>query len=392
MARKGTMTINPGVRTAAITLFGTLFLYMGDTLHMFFDNEKPALKQQIDVEFNKYYNEKPPAPTRGLNKEKSASADNLHEGDENEDRNEAPVFNPQDLLPRVDISGQITEALINELSDKNWKVRNEALQKVENILKEAKLIHPSIGDLPQALAQRLLDSNGKIGQTAIQICQTLATAMGPPCKQYIRVLFPGFLQSLGDSKNWIRSAAITCINTFGDTGSYKEFFEGEMIGDALKSGSPTLRTELWAWLTEKLEKLPTKSVPKEELISCIPLLYTSLEDRSADIRKNAQEAVLPFMIHLGYDSMSKQTEKLKPGSKTIVMTALEKARPNLPLKPLPTKKASQAETAKAGKAAPLKTDTITKPAGKNRVCTFYLFVCVFFIEIYCLMLTKVVII
>lgn len=28
-----------------------------------------------------------------------------------------------DMLPRVDISGQITEALLNELSDKNWKVK-----------------------------------------------------------------------------------------------------------------------------------------------------------------------------------------------------------------------------------------------------------------------------
>lgn len=28
------------------------------------------------------------------------------------------------LIPRVDISNQITESLLNELSDKNWKVGN----------------------------------------------------------------------------------------------------------------------------------------------------------------------------------------------------------------------------------------------------------------------------
>lgn len=27
-----------------------------------------------------------------------------------------------DMLPRIDISNQLTEALLNELSDKNWKV------------------------------------------------------------------------------------------------------------------------------------------------------------------------------------------------------------------------------------------------------------------------------
>lgn len=46
------------------------------------------------------------------------------------------------------------------------------------------------------------------------------------------------------------------------------------------------------------------------------------------------------MLHLGYEAMAKQTEKLKPGSKPIIMEALEKVRPLVPVKPLP--KAKQA--------------------------------------------------
>ena len=81
--------------------------------------------------------------------------------------------------------------------------------------------------------------------------------MGPPCKQYVRVFFPGLLKGLGDGKAFIRSACISTINTYGEQGGYKEFFESEMISDALKVGSPFLRTELWGWLSEKL---PTISV------------------------------------------------------------------------------------------------------------------------------------
>lgn len=55
-------------------------------------------------------------------------------------------------------------------------------------------------------------------------------------------------------QSWIRSAAITCINSWGDQCGYREFFDGEMVADALKSGSPTLRSELWCWLAEKLPK------------------------------------------------------------------------------------------------------------------------------------------
>lgn len=103
------------------------------------------------------------------------------------------AVNIQELLPRVDISSQITDSLINEMSDKNWKVRIEALTKVNAIITEAKLIKPNIGDLPQALALRLVDSNSKIAQTALNICEAIANAMGPQAKPLIRVLFPGFL-------------------------------------------------------------------------------------------------------------------------------------------------------------------------------------------------------
>ena len=72
-------------------------------------------------------------------------------------------------------------------------------------------------------------------------------------------------------------------------------------------------------------------------------MYSNLEDRNSDVRKNAQEAVLGFMLHLSYEAMLRHTEKLKPGSKIAVVAVLEKIRPNLPVKPLPTKKAPPAD-------------------------------------------------
>ncbi|XP_018326942.1 protein mini spindles isoform X2 [Agrilus planipennis] len=362
-SKKALGSTNPAVRLSAINFLGTLYLYLGPMLHMFFENEKPALLEQINAEFSKYENEKPPAPTRGL--KKSPTTESLG-GDTEEIETEGACadgeINIQDLLPRVDISSQITEALITEMSDKNWKVRNEALVKVNTIIQEAKLIKPNIGDLPQALALRLVDSNTKIAQAALGICESIANSMGQPCKQYIRVFLPGFLQGLGDSKAWIRSGCINCMNTYGELCAYKEFFEAEMIADALKIGSPTLRTELWNWLAEKLPKM--KSLPKEELHACIPHLYSNLEDRNADVRKNAHEAVFGFMIHLGYDSMLRQSDKLKPGSKTTIVAALDKARPNLPIKPLPKAKASEEKENKVVRGT--KSATIVKPGTKAK--------------------------
>ena len=41
------------MRTAAIGLIGVLYMYMGQTLRVFFEDEKAALLQQIDAEIEK---------------------------------------------------------------------------------------------------------------------------------------------------------------------------------------------------------------------------------------------------------------------------------------------------------------------------------------------------
>ncbi|XP_044007897.1 protein mini spindles isoform X2 [Aphidius gifuensis] len=341
--KKATTATNPSVRSSAITMIGALYVYVGKPLLMFFENEKPALKQQIEQECDKRNDEPQPVPTRGpkskeQNIKNSNNNNNNNDDDTENDEEVIEKIDINDIIPRVDISGQITESLLAELNDKNWKIRNEGLQKISTILTETKFIKGNIGELPRALSPRLTDSNTKIAQSALGICEGLATAMGPPIKQHIRVLFPGFVQCLGDSKNWIRAAAISCMNTWGDQCGYKEFFDGEMIGDALKSGSPALRAELWNWLSQKLPGITVKSIPKEELVICLPHLYSNLEDRNSDVRKYAQEAAIGFMTHLSYEFMVRQTEKLKPGSKTVVIAGLDKARPSVPIKPIPSKK------------------------------------------------------
>uniref|UniRef100_A0A1A9W8C3 TOG domain-containing protein n=1 Tax=Glossina brevipalpis TaxID=37001 RepID=A0A1A9W8C3_9MUSC len=348
--RKAVQSTNPTVRGSAIALVGTMVMYTGNTLMIFFENEKPALKSQIQAEFDRNLGEKPPKPVRGLKKGENIKnvdtgaggdiADEAYNGEEEANDDEEPLepINLGDLLPRMDISPQITEALLKEMSDKDWKTRNEGLNKLQAIIIEAKLIKPSIGDLAPALALRLVDSNAKIAQTALTICEQLANAMDSGCKNYVRVLFPGFLHALGDSKSFVRAAALNCIKSFGEKGGYKEFFEGEMIADALKTGSPALKVELWAWLAERLPQMQPKSVSKEELTSMVPHLYAHICDRNADVRKNANEAVLGIMIHLGFDAMVKALDKQKPAAKKDIQVALDKARPNLPIKPLPKSK------------------------------------------------------
>lgn len=47
-------------------------------------------------------------------------------------------------------------------------------------------------------------------------------------------------------------SARQCMNVFGDTCGYREFFGADILLDALKNNSVTLRSELWTWLADKL--------------------------------------------------------------------------------------------------------------------------------------------
>lgn len=71
-----------------------------------------------DLCTNQYAGQTPPAPIRGAAVKKQAAGD----GDEEEAAQEAEEVNVMDLIPRTDISGSITESLVSELNDKNWKV------------------------------------------------------------------------------------------------------------------------------------------------------------------------------------------------------------------------------------------------------------------------------
>ena len=205
-------------------------------------------------------------------------------------------------------SDKITSDIIEELGDKNWKIRNAALQKVIAILNEAKFIKPNIGSLPTALKARLGDSNKILVTTTLNICQTIATATGPNVKQHIEALGQGIINNFGDSKPQVRATAVSCATTWVEQCGLACFVQQEIFSDALKMENPNLRTELLGWLAEKL---PNFKKLGPELNLCHPYLFSCLEDRNAEVRKKAGEALMPFMIHSSYEAMVRQAGKLQ---------------------------------------------------------------------------------
>ena len=70
-------------------------------------------------------------------------------------------------------------------------------------------------------------------------------------------------------------------------------------------------SQLLDWLAAKLAD--SKKVPKSDMMESVPLLYACLEDRSADVRKAANQALFSYMLHCGYESMASKTSTVKVG-------------------------------------------------------------------------------
>uniref|UniRef100_A0A673Z5G9 Cytoskeleton associated protein 5 n=1 Tax=Salmo trutta TaxID=8032 RepID=A0A673Z5G9_SALTR len=331
---------NPAIRAAAISLLGVMYLYMGASLRMFFEDEKAALLAQIDAEFEKMQGQTPPAPTRGSIKRTGGQ----EEGEEAKE--EGGAGDIMDLLPRTDISDKITEDMVSKVGDKNWKIRKEGLNEVAAVLSEAKFIKPSVGDLPITLKGRLSDSNKILVQQTLSIMQQMAIAMGPALKQHVKTLGIPVITVLGDIKNTVRAAGMATLNSWVEQTGMKVWLEGEELSEELKRENPFLRQELLGWLAVHLPTM--RSVPSD-LMLCVPPLLGCLEDRNVDVRKRAQDVLPVFMMHLGFDKMNKATGKLKPASKDQVVAMLDKARDVMPAKSAgpakaaPTKPVSSAD-------------------------------------------------
>lgn len=50
------ISLSQAIRAAAVQFLATMYLYIGDSLRVLFEDEKPALLQQIDAEFEKAWN------------------------------------------------------------------------------------------------------------------------------------------------------------------------------------------------------------------------------------------------------------------------------------------------------------------------------------------------
>lgn len=161
-----------------MALFAMIYKHVGEAVKNFMKDIKDSTMKLIEEEFSKVTPlKKGEAKSKRQLKGEEALAEVGAGGG-------AAGGGGLDSLPREDISKHINAKLLPMFKHADWKVRKQASEKVEEILKNANMrIKPDgINELLDNIKQKLSDPNKAVMKAYIQLNGLMAEALGPGAK------------------------------------------------------------------------------------------------------------------------------------------------------------------------------------------------------------------
>ncbi|OIT28615.1 protein mor1 [Nicotiana attenuata] len=292
-------------RNATIKLIGALHKFVGPDIKGFLSDVKPALISALDAEYDKNpFEGASVAPKKTV---KTSDAPSLSSGG-------------LDSLPREDISGKITPALLKGLESSDWKARLESIETVNKILEEAnKRIQPTgTGELFGALRGRLCDSNKNLVIATLSTVGGVASAMGPAVEKSSKGILSDILKCLGDNKKHMRECTLNTLDSWlaaVHLDKMVPYITGALTDAKLGAEG---RKDLFDWLSKQLTGM--KEFP--DAVHLLKPVASAMTDKSADVRKAAEACFGELLRVCGQEMVSKNLKDIQGPALAIVVERL----------------------------------------------------------------------
>ncbi|XP_015878687.2 protein MOR1 isoform X1 [Ziziphus jujuba] len=294
-------------RNATIKLLGALHKFVGPDIKGFLADVKPALLSALDAEYEKNPFEGvsavPKKTVRATETTSSVSAGGL------------------DGLPREDVSGKITPALLKGLESPDWKVRLESIEAVNKILEEAnKRIQPNgTVELFGALKGRLYDSNKNLVMATLTTIGNVASAMGAAVEKSSKGILSDVLKCLGDNKKHMRECTLATLDSWLSAVHLDKMVP--YIAAALtdtKLGAEG-RKDLFEWLSRQLSGLSDFS----DAVHLLKPASSAMTDKSSDVRKAAEMCIIEILRVSAQETVEKMVKDIHGPALTLVVERLK---------------------------------------------------------------------
>ncbi|CAH0478203.1 unnamed protein product [Peronospora belbahrii] len=315
---QGLESSNPKVRSAAISLYSTMYSQLGPSLLpiLNLDSWKPALAETMKDEFKKAGYD--PASAMVSIKRRVKNKDET-----------AMSADPSVIFGRVDVSNQLTKELFenmkNEADKGAWKKRGEAMDTVQVICEGAgcaiEFTRP-VQELLRNLKVRLNDSNANMKVKAANVIAVVASSVGPDIGKMSKMLGPSLIAGVADNKKVMQSAAIQALHKWVCHRGKTSCICMESLLLPLSEGllNTVGRAELLEWAAEHL-----KNCEKLDLHCLVVPTVQCLMDKSFDAREKAQLLLIEVLKSVGKDTvLTMGCRDIKPAAMRALQPLLAK--------------------------------------------------------------------
>eukprot|EP01022_Parablepharisma_sp_SALTPOND_P032949 TRINITY_DN878_c0_g1_i1.p1 TRINITY_DN878_c0_g1~~TRINITY_DN878_c0_g1_i1.p1 ORF type:complete len:2064 (+),score=290.39 TRINITY_DN878_c0_g1_i1:8288-14479(+) len=223
------------------------------------------------------------------------------------------------LIPRTNISAQVTSKLISGLADPSMKVRQDAKDTLEKILASAnnRILPNGLNALMGALKGRMNEPCKNLAKGFITLVGNLAAAMGQASRQYSKIILQPLMWNLADKQTTIRTETLLAANKFAEAAGPEIVLNN--LGPVLEKDNPELRKEVLGLILKYKEHLG-----KSDTNSLVSPLVAAMQDRSKEIRVLTEEVTGEVMQYVGYQAFMGAIQDLKPILKSSLQAVLEK--------------------------------------------------------------------
>jgi len=229
---------------------------------------------------------------------------------------------------KIDIASKVTSKLISDIGDKNWKVRQEALNSLEVILRDARYsIEPNVNmDLVAALKNRISDTNRNLAAFALGVLEKLFLSLGSSGSNVAKAILPTVCTvGIADSKKNVREASLACLER-----CRKELglaFLLKNLPPILQQDNAQLRREVLQWLlphVKSCDNYKNLEVTDAEILVWVDCAAAGIQSKTLEVRQLGEQLIEWLSQQLGVSVVQRQIKQKSENLFAQVKPILEK--------------------------------------------------------------------
>lgn len=208
-----------------------------------------------------------------------------------------------DLIDPVDILSQLPKDFYDKLEEKKWQTRKEALEALEVLLKNPKLLPGDYGELVKALKKVVSkDTNVVLVAMAGKCMASLARGLAKKFAPYAQVCVSAILEKFKEKKAAVVAALRDAIDSIYPSTSLENMQED--LFEAMSSKNPSVKSETNLFLARALTKTLPAVLNKKFLKALTGALIKNLNESDPSVRDASAEALGTLHKLLGEKMLS----------------------------------------------------------------------------------------